>query len=378
MVIPADTASLLNSPALGAPILEMGDIISESELNQLGQSIGLLPQRPWEFRPDLPVGVGAVVSRLRYNRVEALSLGWGGKIDFGRLSLDGLARIGVADLEPNFELGLTRPTTNAGFRLGAYRRLAVANPETEPFTAFHSASAVLFGRDDGEYYRTLGVELTGRNANRGWWAWRVYAERQDSASVETSFSIPHLFRKSHVFRPNIAARPADQVGGELTLRGAKTLSRSFRLGGDITADGAAGDFAFARTSGTLRMVVTPGGPLAFAAEAAAGTSTGTVPVQSHFYLGGPATLRGYDGGVTHGPAFWRGRFEVGNAFPAFRLTVFTDAGWAGTRSNFVHGRALLGAGVGVSMLDGLIRMDLSRGLRAPVGWRFDLYFDGAL
>lgn len=378
VIIPEDTASLINSPALGAPILDMGDIISESELNQLGQSIGLLPQRPWEFRPDLPVGVGAVLSRARYNRVEALSLGWGGKIDFGRLTLDGLARIGVADWEPNFELGLTRPTANARFRLGAYRRLAAANPDTDPFTALHSATAFFFGRDDGEYYRTLGVELTGRNANRGWWSWRLYAERQDSARVETTFSIPHVFSKSQVFRPNIAAQRADQAGGELTLRWERTVSPSFRLGGDLTADGETGDFDFARSAGTLRVAVTPGGALAFAAEAAAGTSTGTVPVQSQFFLGGPATLRGYDGGVSHGPAFWRGRFETGYGFPAFRLTAFTDAGWTGSRTNFLHGRALLGAGVGASVFDGLIRMDLSRGLRAPVGWRFDLYFDGAL
>jgi hypothetical protein len=378
VVIPDDTASLMNSPALGAPILEMGDVISEGELNQLGQSIGLLPQRPWEYRPDLPVGVGAVLSRLRYNRVEALSLGWGGKIDFGRLTLDGVARIGVADWEPNFELGLTRPTSNARFRLGGYRRLAAANPDVGAFGLLASASAFFLGRDDGEYFRSLGAELTGRNANSGWWSWRIYAERQDSASVGTRASVAHFINHGHLFRPNIAAQPADEAGTSLAVRGSKTLSRTLRLGGDATADGATGDYDFGRGATSLHLAITPGGPLAFAAEAAAGTSTGTVPVQSQFYLGGPATLRGYDGGVTRGPAFWRGRLEVGNAFPAFRLTAYTDAGWAGSRANFTRGRPLLGAGVGLSILDGLIRMDLSRGLRAPVGWRFDFYFDGAL
>jgi len=61
-------------------------------------------------------------------------------------------------------------------------------------------------------------------------------------------------------------------------------------------DGATGDFDFGRGAATLRLAVTPGGPVAFGAEAAAGTSTGTVPIQHGFYLGGPATLRGYDGG----------------------------------------------------------------------------------
>ena len=41
-------------------------------------------------------------------------------------------------------------------------------------------------------------------------------------------------------------------------------------------------------------------PLAFALEAAAGTRTGTMPVQGRFYLGGPATLRGYSGAIVAG------------------------------------------------------------------------------
>ena len=51
VVIPDDTASLLTSPLLGPPILEMGDIVSEDELRQLGQSLGALPQRPGSTAP---------------------------------------------------------------------------------------------------------------------------------------------------------------------------------------------------------------------------------------------------------------------------------------------------------------------------------------
>jgi len=58
--------------------------------------------------------------------------------------------------------------------------------------------------------------------------------------------------------------------------------------------------------------------------------------------------------------------------------AFSDIGWAGPRDAFTRGRPLIGSGVGASLLDGLVRMDLSRALRAPTGWRFDLYFDGRL
>jgi hypothetical protein len=38
----------------------------------------------------------------------------------------------------------------------------------------------------------------------------------------------------------------------------------------------------------------------------------------------------------------------------------------------------VGAGVGASFLDGLLRIDLARALKSPKGWRLDLYLDGIL
>jgi hypothetical protein len=34
--------------------------------------------------------------------------------------------------------------------------------------------------------------------------------------------------------------------------------------------------------------------------------------------------------------------------------------------------------IGASFLDGLMRINLARGLRSPKGWRLDLYVDGIL
>jgi hypothetical protein len=242
----------------------------------------------------------------------------------------------------------------------------------------NSVWGVMFQRDDGDYFRTLGAELTGQNAETGWWSWRLYAEQEKAAFVETSFSLPHLFNGSNQFRPNVLADRADQFGAELTLRGNQPLSRSLQVGGETTFEAAAGDYEFGRGSATVRAIVTPRELLAFAIEASAGTSTGGLPLQTRFYLGGPASLRGYDGAVTAGESYWRGRIEVGNTFPAVRLMLFSDIGWAGPRSAFWTGRPLIGSGIGASFLDGLIRTDVSHAMRAPKGWRFDLYFDGRL
>jgi hypothetical protein len=58
--------------------------------------------------------------------------------------------------------------------------------------------------------------------------------------------------------------------------------------------------------------------------------------------------------------------------------LFSDAGWAGARDGWDFDPPLLSAGAGASFLDGLIRLDVSRALRAPTGWRVDLYLDGSL
>jgi hypothetical protein len=378
VVVPEDTMALLHSPELGAPILDMGDLVTEAELGSLRDAVSQLPARPWESHVELPRGVSAVLRNARFNRIEALSLGYKGTIDFGRLRLDGIARLGVADWVPNGEVSLSRFTPNARVSLTGYRRLAAANPGANPLGPLNSFMALVAQRDDGEYFRTLGIELTGRNANAGWWSGRLYAERQRPALVESQASLPHLFNGDRLFRPNILADTADEVGGSLMLRASKPLSRTLGTTVALTIDGATGDFDFGRGSLTLRGYFTPAGPVAAAVTLSAGTSTGAIPIQSRYYLGGANSLRGYAGGVLTGSAFWLGRFEVGNSFPAARLVAFSDVGWAGDRSEFAHGRPLIGAGVGASFLDGLFRIDLARALRSPTGWRLEFYVDGVM
>ncbi|MGE3615321.1 MAG: BamA/TamA family outer membrane protein [Gemmatimonadales bacterium] len=377
IVIPEDSAALLVSPTLGEPILQMGDMITEQEIKGLSGFIEGLPSRPWQSRVELPKGVGSLLQGARYNRVEALSLSARGRADFGKLQLDGRARIGLADGWPNLEGGLSGSAKGADYRLAAYRRLAAANPEANPFGPVNSFFGLMAHRDDGQYYRATGAELT-QSRSAGKFVLRAYYERQRAAQVETDFSIPHLLGSEAIFRPNIIADSADQFGASLAWRADHPFSRSFSVGLETFAEGAGGDFEFGRGSLTLRGLITPEGPLAVAFSASAGTSTGSVPIQSQFYLGGPTSLRGYDGGAIAGESFWAARGEVANSFPAARISLFSDIGWAGPRAAFSTGKPLIGAGVGASFLDGLIRMDLSRRFRGDKGFRFDLYFDGIL
>lgn len=380
VVVPSDTQSLLTSPELGEPILDLGDVMNASDARELARDIGALPERTFELRaPELRLGLGWALRTLRWNRIEALSAGGGAHWDMGVLTADLRARIGIADRVPNVDLGVTRRTFGSTLRLGGYYRLAAANPEARPFGVINSLNAMLAGRDDGEYFRAGGVELTtGPGATRGnWFEARLYFERQRPESTRTDASLARLLDGGRRSRPNIEAARGHAAGMSLVLRGSRPLGRQTHAGMELTADGVTGSFEYARGSLTARLSGPVAG-LAVGLEAAAGSSLGSVPVQGHFFLGGPATLRGYSGGAARGNSFARGRLEVANGFPAWRLAVFSDVGWAGPRRSFLDTQVLWSVGAGTSILEGLIRFDLARGMRGPGGWRFDISVDGVL
>ncbi len=380
--VPTDTAALLGSaelpPAFAGMTGGAGDsLITTGEMQELMRGVGRLPQAPWQFHARPPRWGLA-----RFNRIEGLAVGARGEIDLGRLLLDGSARVALADGEPDVEGGVTREMGTARFRVAAYRRLnGVDAGGANPLGFGNSLSGLLLGRDDGEYYRSAGLGLTVLPVltSQQTFSVRVYAERQRSVRKETDFSFPHTLHSDHVFRPNIVADSADQVGVAITLRAQRGYDpEGARWGADVSLDGGAGTFGFGRASGSVRLTGPLNSRVAGAVELAGGMSAGTVPVQSRWYLGGPNTLRGYGGGVMSGDAYWRARAEIANRFPAARVALFCDVGRAGPREHLSLGRPLVGAGVGASFIDGLVRIDLARALKSPKGWRVDLYVDGIL
>jgi hemolysin activation/secretion protein len=142
---------------------------------------------------------------------------------------------------------------------------------------------------------------------------------------------------------------------------------------DLRAEGATGDFDFARAMVDLTASRSLGGPLQASITGAGGSSLGIVPTQRLWYLGGVHTVRGQPLAAARGDAFWMGRGELGIAAPVVHPSLFYDVGWAGARRDWkTPGRPLSGAGVGVSVLDGLLRLDVAKGLRPNRGVRVDL------
>jgi hypothetical protein len=54
----------------------MGDLITEDEIQGLERRDRQVPAPPWDRGNQLPNGAMSVLKHARYNRVEALSLGW--------------------------------------------------------------------------------------------------------------------------------------------------------------------------------------------------------------------------------------------------------------------------------------------------------------
>jgi len=376
VIVPADTAALALSPELPPPLTTGAPLLSGKEAGDLGRELGRVASDPWVFsRPS----VRRAPFLLRFNRVEGLSVGARQTMDFGPIAVDGTVRIATATGEPDVELGVRRETAERRLRLAAYRRLAAANPAERPLGLGNSLGALLWGRDNGDYFRATGAELRGAppRSERPWMEWRLFGEHQSPVSTETDLSLRGI-GSDFTFRPNIAADRADQFGLGLVLRPlVDRRALGFRWGTEIGVEAEAGTFRFARPSLRLNGAL-PLGDFAFALDAAAGTSFGDVPVQSLWRLGGAGTLRGYDGSAAAGTAFWRGRGELGRGSGATRLALFSDVGWAGSRGDVSFQRPLWSVGAGVSVLDGLMRVDLARALRAPTGWRLELYMDGAL
>lgn len=374
--VPCDTASLATSPDLPKSIYDDGEeLFGKQDLDALqgrltmGLQPGMVPMPP-RFYWNLGM--------VRYNRVEGLSSALGVRASpGGGWMADAQFRLGIADLEPNVEGALTRSNGRLTLGAGIFRRLMTASDRPTSLSFGSSVSHFLFARDEGFYYRTWGAELTGQHGAPGGFAWRVFAERQESADVETQLSLPHVFAGTR-FLDNIRAREGTITGAAASLGFARGLDpRALRLAGELRGEVAAGDFDYARGAVEATLSRPIAGRVSGALTGSGGWSGGALPPQRAWYLGGAQTVRGQTAGTQAGDAFWLGRAELGWGGTAVRPTVFGDIGWAGSRGRLARhpGRPLSGAGVGASLLDGIVRLDLSRGVQPEKGFRLDLYLD---
>lgn len=379
---PCDTAALAHSPLLPPSIYDPGEtVFGEHDATAILARLGTEPEP--DFAPRAPqLRWGLDDNLIRYNRIEGLSVG-AAVVDQLGLGLTTRieGRMGEADLEPNAELQVARNSASGTVSAGVYRRLASANDWGDPFTVGSSIWNLLAGDDEGFYYRAWGGELQAtQTAALIPYSWRLFTEREWGARVDTRFSLTDAVGGAGMSRQNVAADAGTLAGLAFRLRPSwGTGLDGFQMSADVRGEGAGGDYTYARGAADVTLLHPVSRYLDAAVTGGAGTSAGDVPAQRDWFLGGLRTIRGIAPGQDVGDAYWMAHGEIGLRSSFVRPLVFFDMGWAGDRSDWGReGRPLSGAGIGVSLLDGLIRFDVAHGIAPTHGLRINAYWQGTL
>lgn len=370
--LPCDSTKLAASPEFKGTLLEPGEsVFGTNDIDELKKALNFDLQAGW--MPQKPVTTWGL-PLTRFNRVEGISTGVASSMTLGRgYTATGSLRGSWSDRQLNGDLSLERSNGRSTVRGTLFRRLVAANDFGSPFTFGAGLAALLYAGDEGFYYRSWGGELSGVTPRFGRTEWRLFAEQQWNAPVTTHFT---LLRGAHDDRvlPNITADRVFEAGASVRLQRSWGLDPRFlRATADVRAEGAGGDFAYGR--GLLDLTMSHGLPRGteFAVTGSVGGVAGTAPAQRQFLLGGLQTVRGIRPGTMQGDAFWMGRGELAFSRGVVKPVIFGDVGWAGDRRQFSSpGRPMSGVGVGASVLDGMFRFDVARGLYPQRAVRVDL------
>jgi outer membrane protein assembly factor BamA len=372
--LPCDSTALATSKELPESPYDPNEaVFSQRDAESLASSLGLGLQAA--FGPQ-PLQYDFGITQQRYNRVEGFS--FGGEVQWplgAGYTASGLARIGVGDWQPNAEVRLARSNGRTTMQGALFRRLSYTNDFGNPLSVGASLATLLYGRDEGFYYRSLGGEVTWvKQRANGQLTWRAFGERHDDAQKNWNFNVANAFSSNREMLDNIVAQQGTIGGGAMQWQSTYGLDpRGWQVATDMRAEAAGGSFNYARGLGEVTVSRPLFWKLSFGQTASVGTATDSVPLQRQFYMGGLRTVRGQIAGSRIGDTYWLSRSELGFGSSAAKRTLFLDLGWAGKRADFTTpGRPLAGWGFGSSLVDGLIRTDVSRGIFPRKGTRVDI------
>lgn len=378
-------------PELPEPLFSATvDAFATAELDDLKDRLSSLRiPAAMALSPRLDLSPG--LRRLRYNRVEGLSVSARFAVPTGVTSEFAVTpRIGIPEWEPGVEVGWRRQTATGGFGIMAYRRLMDLGDWGRPLSFGNSFNSLVVGYDEGLYFRETGFEVSAnRHGKRTRVEGALFAERHQNARKQSDASLPNLFGDA-VFPDNIVAARGDVAGVSGRLRAFSSVDPGMPiLSGSVWGEVATGDFDLYGRAAVSAALQLPVSEWSLALEGGAGKVFGEPPPQRRFHLGGSYTLRAFDPVSTGGDSFWFGRLELGRGFrigdPTYdvggspiRITGFWDTGWTGPVDAFGTEGWRSSVGVGLSLLDGLFRIDIARAIRGGSLWRLHIYSDGLM
>jgi hypothetical protein len=310
---------------------------------------------------------GVALERLsdiyRFNRVQGSSIGFGYQVklppDF--TSLYGSARYGIVDGRFLARLAATRDAPGGKATLAGYRDILDADPFSKGLTIGNSLRAVFFARDDGDYFEAIGGSASWELPLRTGLDLTLTGRLEDQGSVKTQASswFNDLIGGQGEFPSN-----APVLEGTLGTVGARLDGVSGRGTWWLATDALIGEGqTTARFMGQMRQRY--GGKNGLDLKASAGVTTNDPAPQSELRAGGSATVRGFDYGIQRGQAMWSVQLDWSPGKGGIRPIFFGDAGQAGALDDLTNQRLLVGGGAGVSVLDGLMRAQLTYSFTAP-------------
>jgi hypothetical protein len=325
-----------------------------------------LPQE-WLGRQRFGLALEQAADVVRFNRVQGLSLGGGVRFRPGPAFSSVLlsARFGLSDLRPTGSATWRHDGPVGRFDLTGHHEMREVEPWTRGLGIGNSLNALFVGNDDADYYLGSGGGIAYtwnygvlRNVEA-----RAGYEYQSSVEVATSSAIAGIWGNG-TFPPNPRVADGHFFRGSVR-RNDRVGFVSVDPGVEVVAGGPGTGVRAWASVGLPFTVLGLGGSV----QARVGITRGDTLPQLDFRVGGPSTVRGYDYGIRKGREFWAAQLDLAiTRSRIFAPVVFFDIG------DTFASDALIGTGVGLSLLNGLIRFNLSKGLRPDNSLRFDLLF----
>lgn len=305
----------------------------------------------------------------RFNRVQGVSLGLGfelrPRVTFTRVL--GTAGYGFADGRPTGSLTWRWDGPEARVDVTSYRVVRDVEPWTGGRSFGSSLNALFAAHDDADYYLSTGggLEFTANTGLLADTRMGVSLERHRSVATVAGSGVNDALGGTGVmpFNPPVAAGTYLRLG---VSRRDRLGAVELRQGGDLLAgNGRAG----ARFWGTMAIPWAMLGRHAMLNLTAGGSAGEPLP-QLAFRIGGPRSVRGYRYGSRTGRTLWAAQFD----YELRERGVITPVVFADVGDTFSTRDPLVSVGGGVSILGGLVRFDVAKGIRPAVRPRFDLSF----
>lgn len=338
-ITPADREALVASDLLPPTVWEEERGVDDDAVGRIAAELAAIgagdggeraeAPSPWLFDPP-----GKTLRLLRYNPVEGMSLGTRLQRDlgWGRAALT--ARVGTARAAPDVDLTLQRYHPGHTMLLSFYRSLRSGEPgqgaRTPGFYVTGDAA-------DFHWSHGAAIRFLPRVGERNWLSLRFFAE-QDADIVTDA-------RRNRVGTA-VAWRP--WLGG--------SEPGSFGVGGRIGVRALEGDNPHVRAIVEGALVIPLSSRLLLGIQAGTARVWGDPAPHDLWRIGTSGRwLRGHAESVG-GSRIHMARIDLQRRIRFIRLSVFGD--WASA-----EGDDFYAVGAGVVFMDGILRLDVARGLR---------------